>query len=511
MGIPTSPAVAVVVTVAAILYGALHVLLHATQDAREPPPMPSSLPFLGSMIGLSKKKSRYYTELKERYNLPIYTIRLPAARLYVINSTSLIPLVQRQYKVLAFPPLEAKLAKNVCGSSTTANDILNKNVNGDEGFWGYSITHYKAIHPPLFPGPGLDAMNRVMVQKIATSLHKLQTTKVTKLFDFVKHEITHATTDSVKFQEGLMGLLMGFLPSIVARGGYQARELIAERFLEYFKNEGYCEGSALVKARYAHSVEHKIPIEDIARFETAGAIAVLTNTSPACFWLVYHLFSDPVALEDCRQELHRIISEDTDISEEKGTTKTVTIDMSQVKTSCPIMLSSLQEVLRLHSVGVSTRLVMEDHMLDGKFLLKKGATVMIPAPVQHKDASIWGEDVESFNHLRFLPKNRRHNPIAFRGFGGGTTLCPGRHFASTEILAFTALLILRFDMSPTAGKWQHLTTHKAGHWEVTPMPDKDIEVKLTPRAKYGANVKWNFLITDSDKAMPLTAEDVDSK
>jgi hypothetical protein len=105
--------------------------------------------------------------------------------------------VQRQHKVLAFPPLEAKLAMNVCGSSKTANDILNTNTNGDEGYWGYSITHYKALHPPLFPGPGLDAMNRVMAKKIMGSLDRIQTSKVLNLFEFIKQEITLATTDSV--------------------------------------------------------------------------------------------------------------------------------------------------------------------------------------------------------------------------------------------------------------------------------------------------------------------------
>jgi hypothetical protein len=117
--------------------------------------------------------------------------------MYVINSTSLIPLVQRQPKVLAFPPIEAKFAMNLCGTDKTANDILLTNVNGDEGFWGYSMTHYKAIHPPLSPGRGLDAMNRTMADKVLASLGRIQTSKPVKLWDFVRQEITLATTDSV--------------------------------------------------------------------------------------------------------------------------------------------------------------------------------------------------------------------------------------------------------------------------------------------------------------------------
>lgn len=149
------------------------------------------------MLPATLSWSRLTEHRRGRYNLPIYTVRLPGARLYVINATSLIPSVQRQHKVLAFPPLEAKLAMNVCGSSRTANDILNTNVNGDEGFWGYSVTHYKALHPSLSPGPRLDAMNRVMARNVTASLDRIQTPKVIKLFEFIKHEITLVTTDSV--------------------------------------------------------------------------------------------------------------------------------------------------------------------------------------------------------------------------------------------------------------------------------------------------------------------------
>lgn len=90
---------------------------------------------------------------------------------------------------------------NVCGTSKTANDILSTNINGDEGFWGYSITFYKAIHAALSPGPGLDEMNRTMARRVTASIDQLFSQpnggKVVKLFEFVKHEITLATTDSV--------------------------------------------------------------------------------------------------------------------------------------------------------------------------------------------------------------------------------------------------------------------------------------------------------------------------
>lgn len=114
-----------------------------------------------------------------------------------MNSALLIPAVQREYKALAFPPIAANGAKSVCGSSKIANDILDTNVNGEEGDWGYSMTYYKRIHAALAPGPALDAMNRVMAEKISASMDKLEQGRTVQLFDFVKHEIAMASTDSV--------------------------------------------------------------------------------------------------------------------------------------------------------------------------------------------------------------------------------------------------------------------------------------------------------------------------
>ncbi|KAF7895138.1 hypothetical protein EAF00_006952 [Botryotinia globosa] len=515
---------AIVATGVIAVYGFLHALLHYTQDESEPPLISTSLPFIGTMIQLSRKKSKFYIELRNNHDLPIYTLRIPGARLYVVNSMSLIPVVQRQYKDLAFPPLEAMGAMSVCGSSKIANDILNTNTNGEEGDWGYSMTFYKTIHKPLSPGPELDAMNRIMAQNITASIDGIKGKLVVSLFDFIKREIAIATTDSVygpqnpfkdpavadgfwKFQPGVIILLMNLFPSILARECYQAREYMTRAFNKYFENGGHNEASALMKARFNHSTEHKLPVDDIARFEVGNTIGLLSNTSPSAFWMVYHVYADPSILADCRKEISQVLDEAT--TTKNGKIITIrTIDMTRVKVDCPILVSTLQEVLRVHTIGMSTRMVMKDLLLDGKYLLKKGNTLLIPGPVQHTSKSAWGPDVEAFNHLRFLPENKRHNPIAFRGFGGGTTLCPGRHFAATEILAFAALLILRFDVVPVNGKWDHITSNKAALWETTAAPDEDINVTISPRHSEDENVKWRVLVSDSDKVIPISAEDL---
>ena len=270
--------------------------------------------------------------------------------------------------------------------------------------------------------------------------------------------------------------------------------------MDYFSSAGHEEGSALIRARYQHSVDYNVSIEDIARFELGGAVAILTNTVPSAFWVLWHIISDAAALEECRDELYRLC---------KIEDATVTIDITKVTNLCPILLSTLREVLRFHGTGTSVRVVQEDHLLDNKYYLKKGSTVMIPGPVQHSSKAIYGDSVSQFDHKRFIRTDgRRLNPGGFRGFGGGATLCPGRHFVTTEIIAFVALIILRFDIKPVSGKWVRPTTDKAGMQATVPPPDIDVEVEVTLRGGELAGKQWNVILTGSDKAVGVVAEDL---
>jgi cytochrome P450 len=136
--------------------------------------------------------------------------------------------------------------------------------------------------------------------------------------------------------------------------------------------------------------------------------------------------------------------------------------MSRVlKSQCPTLLATIREVLRYRTVGTSARLDTEDHMLDSKYLIKKGRMVTLPGPVQHSDTRAWGENAADFNHTRFMQPDKRVPAAAFRAFGGGASLCPGRHFATTIILNFTAMLVMHSDIVPAGGVWPSITTEKA--------------------------------------------------
>jgi len=126
---------------------------------------------------------------------------MPGSKMYIINTPELIQAVQKNPKALAFPPIEAKFAHNVCGPSEEAHKIVMNNVNGDDGDWGLSVELYAAMRDALSPGPHIDEMNREMIRCIDASLedikpHNGQSVTI-KLASWLRETITVATTNSV--------------------------------------------------------------------------------------------------------------------------------------------------------------------------------------------------------------------------------------------------------------------------------------------------------------------------
>ncbi|CAN8095649.1 unnamed protein product [Discula destructiva] len=298
------------------------------------------------------------------------------------------------------------------------------------------------------------------------------------------------------FESGLMSIVVGVLPSITARKAVAARDKVSKAFEAYYKAGGLEKASVLAQKRYHTSKNNGVPLADIARYEVGGSIAILVNTAPAAFWTLLFLFSHPGLLNDVRKEINAC----TD-----GTT-TKTIDITTLKKAFPLLLSSYPEVLRYRSMGTSVHEVTEDTQLD-QWLLKKGALLQMPSLVIHQDASLWG-DADKFRPRRLLPEEKKNRPsdICFRVFGGGKTLCPGRHFATNEILAVVAVFVARLDMSPVNGDWKHPSTLNTNVAAVVMEPDDDIQVEINTGPGF-EGIKWATKLDKSEKIFAIVMED----
>ena len=262
--------------------------------------------------------------------------------------------------------------------------------------------------------------------------------------------------------------------------------------------------------RFATGTKHGITIKDITSYEVGGSVAILVNTVPVAFWMLVYIYSHSEILQAIRKEVAAIVVPQQPSPDRQ---RVNSLDITALKTNCPLLTSTFQEVLRHRSIGTSIRQVMEDTLLDGRWLLKKDSLIQIPSLVLHEDASIWGPDAHTFAPKRFLKDDKhkaegkkRPNPTAFRASGGGSTLCPGRHFATNKVLALTSMLILRYDIIPTNGKWILPTTYNTNTAAVIMETDTEIEVEISvvQNQKEGS---WMFTLNDSEKIFTMAAED----
>jgi hypothetical protein len=453
------------------------------------------------------------------------TVHLPGQKMYVATKPEIIQQAQKLHRTLAFPPIAAKFSTSVVGLSKEGQEVLANNVNGDDGDHGLSMESYAAMRAALKPGSDLDDMNRGMLVEIGKSLQQLADApeaqrKGLGLHAWLRDSLTLATTRAVygpqnpfedkaivdafwEFEGGLMSIIVGFLPSITARKPVAAREKAVRAFEAYYKAGGIEQASAYARFRYEVETSNKFPPQDIARSSVGGTIALLVNTVPSIFWVVLHILSYPGLLEDIRKEIDACTNA-ADAKDEGGASIR-NIDITSLKSSCPLLLSTYQEVLRYRSMGASVREVMEDTTL-GPFLLKKGAMLQMPSRVIHVDESLWGST--DFNPRRFLPEEKKNRPkdLCFRAFGGGKTLCPGRHFATNETLAVVALFIARFDAKPTAGEWKFPTTANTNVAAAIMGPDNDVQLDITTRKGF-EGVQWAITLEASDNIFSLVTED----
>ncbi|KAF4622730.1 hypothetical protein G7Y89_g14296 [Cudoniella acicularis] len=523
-----------IATVLAAVFACFRVRIWWTQDKNEPPVLGNSIPFLSPVLGIARQRTNFMVQLRDKCpSVPIYTLRLPGSRIYVINSPSLASVVQRQKRVIAFEPIPAQAAARMMGVSKAGVEVISRNCTTDESYFG---TFLRATYPALAPGNGLEAMNRAAVEVLAVSMERLERwegegeikveikekIKVTEvdLWDWVRHEVLMATTEAIygpdnpfrdpanerawyELEQGIVMQMMqvhSLFPS--GRSSFRARESLVQAFRRYFAYgaPGGCHPTpapdspslSLVQARYRHNLSQGLSRDDIARTEIGQVAASLSNTIPAAFWMLWHVLSDPVVLADCRDEIERLVTVDLvqqkEPEQEQGLNgravqkerEVCTIDLAQLtnRQVCPVITSTWYEVLRFNHVGIAARVVMQDTLVDG-YLLKKDSTAMIVSPVMHSDLSVWGPSAREFCHCRFIQTHSNNNNSdrddrsttatdnsqershkakrgnlnpekspANRIFGGGSTLCPGRHFASQEVLSLLALTIMRFDVRP---------------------------------------------------------------
>jgi cytochrome P450 len=302
--------------------------------------------------------------------------------------------------------------------------------------------------------------------------------------------IPQLTSVHRQFESGVKWLTMGMFPSLTAAGPARARRRLIHAFMEFVEDNPIANGETCDFIRQLGEVasRHNRGVEYLTRYFLGVFCAFIINTVPVTFWTIGYIVENRSLLARIRTELAEVV-EPTARVEGIGELR-LSLNITAVRERCPLLVSAFSEVLRCVGASISTLALHEDVWIDDRYLLTKGALVQISATAIHTDPDVWGPNAADFDPERFL-KPRKIHPSANRTFGGGCSLCPGRHLASDEILAFTAMLLYTFDIEFTEDT-PHLPRRDDTDMLSIMKPTNDLALRLSRRQGM-EKVWWSIL------------------
>ncbi|USP74927.1 uncharacterized protein yc1106_02201 [Curvularia clavata] len=473
-----------------------------TEDKREPRLIKPRFPLIGHAINIYRHGSRHFVAIARKCGLPIFLLPMPGGRIAIVTTPALLSHVDKNPKAIAFAPIAALVIDKLSGLSKSGSKVVLDKLMGEDKMEGYMNAVMKDIHATLTPGPHLETITTQVAYDINGSIRKLhgKTSRV-NLLHWFRHEFGLSSTNGIygpenpfkdpkveagfwAFDDNISDLLITPKANVTCPSGDRGRADAWKGFEYYFTKNGHEKGSELVKIRYRHAADRGLSNLDIGKLEVTMIIGILTNTVPTIFWAVYYIYRDAQLLKDLREEISEFAVKTTN-----GQGESIwTIKNVDLNKRAKLLAAAIDETFRHRTCGISSRYVTEDITLDDQYLLKKGTIMELPNNALHSNSEYWGETVNEFNPRRFLANPRSAEAKAARGafrpFGGGASLCAGRHQAMSQMLGALALFIMSSDCDPVGGEWKFPGAHGHTIAAAVDLPSTDLWLDVKPRKGY---------------------------
>ncbi|KAK0945082.1 hypothetical protein LTR29_003429 [Friedmanniomyces endolithicus] len=514
-------------------------ILAPVKDAQEPPFIPTSIPLIGHLIHLLRQGAAYLSTIDKTHHHGLYTLPILTGRLYIVNSPDWALAMHKAHKTLSFNPLVVQAMRAIFAFDDPSMQVLEDNMNNERGDRSGILLE---MHDMMFGAfvQQIDELNANFLRCWTPHINALAPTgklESISLWYWLRHHFSIASAASLYgpgspltlnpslendfwlFENSIGPLFSIPYPSIFLRKAYQARQRLFDAFTEYTELDRYkLPGtSRLIQTRAEMTVrQFGLTKRMFAQGELSMMFAAVVNTVPVTFWLLSYILADRELHAEVRAEIDRCV--DIASGESGGSRRRCVLNVTKLKSQCPLFNSALRETLRITATMNINRLVQDDtllanHSTGEEFLVKKGSGLAIAANVMHFQQDIWGDDADVFNARRFLPtteksksegegsktadiaatfrdaKGKLHSG-AFRSFGGGNNVCPGRQFAQTEIQSVVALFIAGFEIDmPDGAPYKPPPSEGSKMIAGVSKPGMDVEVQVRRRAGY-EDVEW---------------------
>jgi len=281
-------------------------------------------------------------------------------------------------------------------------------------------------------------------------------------------------------------LLLGGIPKMFMKGSVNALDELATIIDErYLLNPDALDGaSEMIKAYSRIPRDDGFDTREIARLVVSFLWALEANAPIASYWIL--------ALNLQRQDgLKSLISEvDEAVANWNAMNPSLPLGSHQGlvdfinQVDLPLLNSTIQETLRFATSAMSIRSVVEKVDLGG-FTFDRGDEIVCMTRMVHLDPEIH-ERPNEYIPTRYMTERKftkNGKPVMNHSipWGGGVSMCEGRHFAQKEMKALIVLLLMKYtvELDPKSTERPTFVEERIG---VGVMPPKgDIRVIIRRR------------------------------
>eukprot|EP00746_Dinoflagellata_sp_MGD_P023236 gnl/MRDRNA2_/MRDRNA2_15444_c0_seq1.p1 gnl/MRDRNA2_/MRDRNA2_15444_c0~~gnl/MRDRNA2_/MRDRNA2_15444_c0_seq1.p1 ORF type:complete len:508 (-),score=76.64 gnl/MRDRNA2_/MRDRNA2_15444_c0_seq1:269-1792(-) len=433
--------------------------------SQEPPLHRAWLPFLGSAVEFGDHSGHFLQKLAQQYG-EIFTVFLAGQRMHFVADYKSRGLILKKKNILDF----RAIATEICMKTG-----LHSYCNQNDGELHRIFTKYLVSEPEM--SNVTERFHKELKMAISEKCSASPGGVCGDLFIFVKDLVFRASvaaffrpTEQSKCSQILehfdkydkfFPVVAGGAPPRMLPGFVESAEALTD-FVQEGVGVNFQDGKfkpmnqsfeGLIKARWEYmptcpawnesleSAGQAKRLRDTARANNTMLWAAVANTLPAAFWSLAYLLNGS---ESGQAGLRAVQAEISSIQKSLGR-PLLGSDMKEL----PILSSAVKEALRLSTASLTIRRVQENCSIElasgNKWAVRKSDQVVLAPFLQHMDPKLFGDDVESYRHDRFINNDLEKH---LSPFGGGVSMCPGRHIALVEMKMVVVELLLAFNFQP---------------------------------------------------------------
>jgi len=450
--------------------------------------VPYWVPWLGSALTFARNPDAFLRRASQKFG-PIFRIKSAGQDLTYVVAPSLITAVYRNSKTFSFTPIRLGVAERVM---QIPHDIAYSPVLAGHIFRGHTkLMAPQNIHTFVEKYTQLahkcisDAIDRRedhKVQLVDLIIPAAYTSSACAFFGEsfpAEKTYPHFTKFTGSFHLLIAGVTRTMMP-----GPWKAWDAIFDIIVDYIADlrKSGDPPPEMTDLWVSGGGEAGWRDRGIASLMASELFAIEANALYTIYWFITFCLRTPSNMDSIVHEIDS--ARDAWVASHPDVPLTATTFAQFMKDSTadfPLLTSGLQETLRLCTSTFSLREVVETTEFAG-YQFNAGDLITCATRAVHMDEEIY-ENPTEFVLDRYVDTTKKffkdgkvvqnyHMP-----FGGGVSICEGRHFAMAEMKTFIAILLTyaTIEVAPHSS-WPQLRMERIGTGIIPPRGDVHVRI-----------------------------------